>query len=405
MLKKLLKKLAQLKKDAQVLDCKDVEFDTKFSKIENEIAETKAKINEERKKRLAAVDIEGIKSEGIIIEELLPAGQKKEQKGREEILESKEYYNDFYHLLQRKMTQKEFTDKYSAKVFTATDGAAVIPTTTAKEIIKQLVDYSGVFEICGKSYVKGNFTIPRKTSSSSGMLADDGTQVSEGSMTFDVVEFGAKLIQKWIEVSITLGIQSITALETLVIEDITDAIAETFAIQLAIGPGTGINATGILIDIALTNEIEITDHELAYDDLVTLPSSIKKKYRKKAAYVMSSNTYYKHVCTIKTSEGIPLVKANHAIEGGFELNIFGTSVKLDDEYPDFDTVAAEDGRFLTFGDHKRGYHVNIPLDITVKNTGENQKTGGTIFRGDMIFDGKIKDPDALVALVQNNGTV
>jgi len=295
----------------------------------------------------------------------------------------------------------EIAPEYKAMI--TTNNSAVIPETTFNLIIQKLEQTNVLFPLVRKSFVKGSLRVPIENASEAAVWGTaEGTAVTEEALTTGSITFNANELNKLVSVSKLLLNESISALESFIVDEITRKFG--VAIDNAIVNGTGTNQPkGLLVDALITNTVDVdfsTLDSTAYDAIMDIIAALPSEYDRGAVIMMSKKTFYSTVKKIKDNEGNPIF---HELRGENPVarhGIDGIPVVLSDYFPTYAAVT-EDNPFMIYGNMKY-YHMNISKDFGIESSKDSRFRERLVdFLGTMYADGKVLLGEAFVKVIKD----
>lgn len=315
----------------------------------------------------------------------------------ENIFDSAEYRSAFYkQMLGQKLTDveertfKAAMDKqeveHRADAFnTTTDSAAVLPTNTLNEVVRRAKTMGGLI-----SHVR-NFNLPTKvrvpigTPATKAQWHTEGAKVDSEKVATTYVQFDGYEILKVMSMSAAVRKMSVSAFESYVTDELTNAVMETIADALVNGTGVE-QGTGLITGITWneTNTLDLTGN---YTDYTAAMAKVKRGYAANAKWAMSNATLYNNVYGVVDGNGRPIFIQDPKNES--VGHILGKEVVVDDNI--------EDGTII-LGDLKyMGY--NMPQGIMLEVSRESSFKSGLIdWRAMAVADTKPLVKEAFVKL-------
>ena len=304
-----------------------------------------------------------------------------------------EYRSAFY----KKLLGKELTDtearafdtakaeKRSDSFNTLSNSAAVIPTQTLNEIVKQARNTNGLYNEVRLFNVPSNLSIPVGTPTDAASWHTEGVAVDRNKVVTTAVTFiGLELI-KVLSMSAAARRMEIAAFESYITQELRNAIADAIGAAIVSGTGNG-QPMGILSGITWTEANSLSVATLSADKLLEAIAILPAGYAGGAKFAMSTATLFGQVYPLKDGEGKYLFTDT---ESGGVHRLFGFEIIIDDNIP---------AGTVLFGNF-RYYGVNIPEGVAVEVSRESGFTSGLIdFRALCIADGKPIVSDAFVKI-------
>lgn len=277
----------------------------------------------------------------------------------------------------------------------ATDAAAVIPTTTVKEIIRGLKDRGVIFQQMRHTNIQGGVEIPIldlvPTASWVGEGASEDKKLSAaGTVSFKYYGLECKIAQ-----SILVSVVSFEEFQALFVELATEAVMAEIEKCSFTGTGVG-QMLGVCKDPRVTNIVEMNA-----DDFSKFSPWKKKVFAKipmkyqTGKFYMSLGTFEGYIDGMVDTTGQPVGRTNYGIEGSGRYRFGGKDVQPveSDVLPDFDT--AENGDVVAVFMNMKNYIFNSNMSMTVVNWTDhdtNQKKTKVM----LICDGKAADTNGII---------
>ena len=302
-----------------------------------------------------------------------------------------EYRSAFYKkLLGKELTEGEnrayavaLAEKRSDSFNTLSNSAAVVPTQTLDEVIKQARNTNGLYNEIRLFSVPSNLSVPVGTPTDAASWHTEGAAVDRTNVTTAAVTFTGRELIKVLSMSAAVKRMEIGAFERYVTDELKSSIADAIGAAIVNGTGSG-QPTGILSGIAWSAANSISTEALTADNLLAAVALLAPGYTGGAKFAMSAATLYGQVYPLKDGDGRYLFTDT---ESGGVRRLFGFEIVLDDNIP---------AGTVLFGNF-RYYGVNIPEGVAVEVSRESGFTSGLIdYRALCIADGKPIVPAAFV---------
>lgn len=266
---------------------------------------------------------------------------------------------------------------------TLSNSAAVIPTQTLNEVIKQARSVNGLFNEIRLFSVPSNLSVPVGTPTDAASWHVEGSAVDRKNAASAAVTFTGRELIKVLSMSAAVKRMDIGAFERYITDELKTSVADAIGAAIVNGTGSG-QPTGILSGVTWTSANSIETAALTADNLLSAIALLPAGYAGGAKFAMSTATLYGQVYPLK--DGIGRYLFTDA-EGGGVRRLFGFEIILDDNIPP--------GTVL-FGNF-RYYGVNVPEGVAVEVSRESGFTSGLIdYRALCIADGKPIVPAAFV---------
>lgn len=309
--------------------------------------------------------------------------------------DSAEYKAAFMNYVCRGERLPEQYRKNQAQTTGTSDTGAVIPTTTLREIIRNLRERGVIFNSIRHMNIQGGVEIPILD------LMPTATWVGEGASDEQKLEANTTVSFKYygleckIAQSILVSVTTFEEFQGLFVELATEAVIT--AIEKGIFQGTGVGQMlGVCKDPRVTNVVELTAAEFASFAAwkKKVFAKIPMKYQTGKFY-MSLGTYEGHIDGMVDANGQPIARANYGLENGPRYRFGGKDVQPveSDVLPDFDIAGAGDV-VAVFMDLKN-YILNSNMTMTVVNWVDhdtNKKKTKVL----LICDGKAADTNGIL---------
>lgn len=270
-----------------------------------------------------------------------------------------------------------------------TDVGVVVPTTVLDQIISKLENVGGIFALVTKTAYKGGVAIPKQTLKPVATWVAQGAGSDKQKLTDGSVTFAYHKLRCAVSVSFEVDTMSIAAFETLLVNNIVEAM--TKALELAIIAGTGEGQpTGIVNSDEVAETVEVG--ELNYAALCALEGALPEAYEANAKYCMSKKTFMGFV-GMTDENGQPIARVNYGVAGKPERYLLGREVVLTEHLANF--AAAEVNTKFAFLFDFANYDLNTNYAIGIKKYEDND-TDDMVTKGIMLADGKVIDGNGLV---------
>lgn len=269
---------------------------------------------------------------------------------------------------------------------TLSNSAAVVPTTTLNEVVKQARGTNGLYNAVRLFSVPNNLAVPVGTPTDAAAWHTEGAAVDREKVESTSVTFTGRELIKVLSMSAAVKRMEISAFERYITDELKSCIADAIGAAIVSGTGTG-QPTGILSGVTWTAKKNlITTKSLTTDDLLAAIALMPAGYAGNAKFAMSTATLFGTVYPLKNANGDYFFM--DADKGGTR-RLFGFEVIIDDNIP---------AGTILFGNFNY-YGVNIPQGVAIEVSRESGFTSGLIdYRALCIADGKPIVPDAFVKI-------
>lgn len=267
----------------------------------------------------------------------------------------------------------------------SSNSSAVLPEQTLNEVIKKARTQGGLIAHVRNFNMPTKIRIPIGTPTDRAMWHTEGEYVEAEKPDTAFVQFEGNEILKVFSISVKAKTMSISAFESYLVEELTNAVVET--IDYALINGTGVNQgegilTGITWDAA--NSFDMTG---AYTDFTKALALLKRGYSANSKFAMSNATLYNTVYSVMDNNNRPIfiTDAQNETVG----HILGKEVIIDDNI--------EDGTIILGDFNYMGY--NLPEGVMLEQSRESSFRSGLVdYRAMAIADTRVLVDDAFVKL-------
>ncbi len=287
------------------------------------------------------------------------------------------------------------TEYRESEVTKTTDVGAVIPTTVLNQIVEKLESTGMILALVTRTAYKGGVAIPVSTVKPTATWVAEGAGSDKQKKTAakdGMVTFAYHKLRCAVAVSLEVENMAMSAFETLLINNIVEAMTKALEQAIISGSGTG-QPKGIIKETPATGQaIETT--KLSYNDIVKVEGALPQAYEAGAVWCMSKSTFMGFV-GMTDSNGQPIARVNYGIAGNPERVLLGRPVVCCDYLNGFDSASA--GDVVAFVFRFKDYVLNTNYAMGVKKYEDND-TDDLVTKGIMLADGKVVDKNSLVTL-------
>jgi HK97 family phage major capsid protein len=308
--------------------------------------------------------------------------------------DSVEYRNAFMQFAKTGNMSEEFR-----AVAMTSANSAVIPVTILNQIVEKLESYGNILPLVTKMNYPAGVAIPTSELASPAIwttetdMSTNGVAV-EGKVTGSVT-FAAYPLVKAIGLSFLARVQTLSAFEAAIANNVSAAMAKAMESAIINGTGSG-QPKGILKETAAkTVELSKT---LAYEDIIKIKKAIPSAYRTGAVIVMNEATFYSFLAIVD-KQGQPVARMNQGLNGEPNFEIFGTRVIVTDFMKDYDSAGK--GETVAFVVQMDKYVMNTAYDIDLVTYIDNA-TRNKVYQSVAAVDGKLVDKNGLVFINKSN---
>lgn len=323
----------------------------------------------------------------------------------EDLLNSKEYQEAFMNLVcSGEKIPEKFQTAIKAKLqntaATVTDTTAVIPTTTLREIIREMKTSGELYSRVRKTNVQGGLDIPILTLKPEATWFEDGSASEEQKLTANTkVSFQYYGLECKIAQTLIANVTNFAEFTELFVPLAVEAIMTALDKGVISGTGSG-QMTGVTKDsrVPSANVIELTEADVAswaaWKKKVF--AKMKKAYRN-GIFIMAQGTFDANIDGMVDTAGQPIARVNYGIAEGETYRFGGKEVLTVDEgvLGAFDAAAGGDV-FAVFM-NPSDYIINSNLQMRVDKWRDNDKNQEKV-KVTLVCDGKIADANGVLIL-------
>ena len=310
-------------------------------------------------------------------------------------LDSLEYRKAFMEFARTGRMAPEFRS-----VALTSENSAVIPPTTLNMIVEKLESYGNILPLVSYMNYPAGVAVPTSELASPAVwtsdadLATKGAAV-EGKVTGSVT-FSAFPLVKAIGLSFMAQVQSLSAFEAAIANNVSQAMAK--ALEAAIVNGTGNGQPKGIVNETPAASVALSS-KLGFADIIKIKQAIPSAYRTGAVLVLNEATFYDFM-GITDTQGQPIARVNFGVAGEPEYQLFGTKVVVTDHLPALATATT--GKAVGFVVQLDKYVVNVAHQADLV-TYVDQATRNKVYQSFAAVDGKLVDKNGLVMITAPAG--
>lgn len=389
--KKIEERLAQIKKELETraaeLTAEELAaFEKEVGELQTERAAIDAAI--EKRNTLLATIAAGEQVDGAEPTVLRAFDKDKDDKG-EDKYGTMAYRKAFMKYVTRGAAiPAEYRENQNTKT---TDVGAVVPTTILDKIVSKMESVGGIYALVTKTAYKGGVSIPKQTLKPVATWVAEGAGSDKQKYTGGNITFAYHKLRCAVSVSFETDTMSIAAFETLLVNNIVEAMVKALEKAIVAGTGAG-QPTGIITSTEYAEIVEVAAQD--YDSLVRAEAAVPEAYETTAKWCMSKKTLMGYV-GMTDKQGQPIARVNYGVNGKPERYLLGREVVLTEHLPNFSTANAND-KFAFIFDFAN-YDLNTNYAIGIKKYEDND-SDDQITKSIMLADGKVVDGNGLVIL-------
>lgn len=277
-----------------------------------------------------------------------------------------------------------------------TDVGAVIPTTVLNQIVEKLESTGMILALVTRTAYKGGVGIPVSTVKPVATWVNEGagSEKQKKDIKKDgMITFAYHKLRCAVAVSLEVDTMAMSAFETLLINNIVEAMTKAIEQAIIDGDGTG-KPKGILQETPADGQT-IDSAAPAYADLINAEAALPQAYENGAVWCMSKKTFMQYY-GLTDANGQPIGRVNYGIAGKPERTLLGRPVVCCDYVKSYAATLAA-GTAFAFLFNFKDYVLNTNYAMGVKRYEDND-TDDTVTKGVMLADGKVVDKNSLVVI-------
>ncbi|MCL2225651.1 MAG: phage major capsid protein [Defluviitaleaceae bacterium] len=279
--------------------------------------------------------------------------------------------------------QGELPSETRADAQSTENNANIIPSEFSRDIIKKVVELSGIFSEITRVNSKGTYKQIIANKLVSAGWTKELAEVMKSAATFDIVDIGHKKLGALV----LLSKEIINQAEFDIIGEVTTQMIADFALKAeegvikgdGDGMPLGLMSGGTALELAAENAI-------TSDELVKIYHALKAPFLPKAKWVVSRKTL-ERIRLLKDANGQYLFNMGE-ITDGFVGTILGKPVLISE--------CMDDNKIL-FGDFRRAFKANVNPGMEIQRLNEKYADVGAVgILGHFWFDGRPVNDEAYV---------
>ena len=280
---------------------------------------------------------------------------------------------------------------------TMANNGAIIPTTIANRIIKEVKDRCPILARATIYNVKGTLKVPvwGKANTSHDIAVGyqtEFTEITADSGKFTSVDLGGYLAGALTLIGKSVENNSAFSVVDFIISQMAEAIATWLEGQLLTGTGSNAAQGALSTTNTLTAAAAAA---ITADELIELQAKVKQVYQANACWTMNPATFTL-IKKLKDANNRYLLQDD--VTGEFPYRLLGKPVFLSDNMP----VVAASAKTVLYGDYS-GLSVNFRENISIQVLREKYATQHAIGVVSWFeFDSRVTDNQKLAVLVQKS---
>lgn len=277
------------------------------------------------------------------------------------------------------------------------NNGAIIPTTIAREIIKEVKDRCPILEGATIYRTKGKLKIPvwdkaNTTHDISVGYQSEFTELTADAGKFDSVDLDGYLAGALVLIGRSVSNNADFNVTDFIVNEIAERMAYFIEGECLKGSGSSA-ATGALSTTTSMTAASAT--AVTANELIALQAKVKQGHQRNACWTMHPDTFTA-IKQLKDSQNRYLLQGDFSSE--FPYRLLGKPVYLSDNMPGM----AANSKAILYGDYS-GLSVNIREDISIEVLREKYATQHAIgVVGWFEFDAKVSDNRRLATLVMKS---
>lgn len=275
-----------------------------------------------------------------------------------------------------------------------TDIGVAIPTPVVNKIIDKLEKTGTILARVTRTAYKGGVAIPVSTVKPVATWTAEGSGSDKQGKTLGKITFAYHKLRCAVAISFEVDTMAIPAFESLIINNIVEAMTKALEQSMINGTGEG-QPKGITKETPVEGQ-QVTVSELAYADLINAEAAIPSAYEKEAIWCMHKKTFMGYMGLVDKN-GQPIARVNHGLHGKIEYFLLGREVEVNDYLPTFENASENEvfGFLFRFQD----YILNTNYALGIKKYEDNDNDD-IVTKGIMLADGKTADKNSYVPLIK-----
>ena len=252
-----------------------------------------------------------------------------------------------------------------SEVSKSTDVGAVIPTTVLNQIVEKLESTGMILALVTRTAYKGGVSIPVSTVKPTATWVNEGAGSDKQKKNIakdGMITFAYHKLRCAVAVSLEVDTMAISAFETLLINNIVEAMTKALEQAIIDGNGTG-KPKGILAETPADGQT-IESAAPSYADLIKAEGALPMAYENGAVWCMSKKTFMEYV-GMTDKNGQPIAKVNYGTSGKPERTLLGRTVVLCDYVASYSAALAKDTIFAFLFNFK-DYVLNTNYSMGVR---------------------------------------
>lgn len=301
--------------------------------------------------------------------------------------------NEYRKAFMNYVLSGEMTPEFRS-VSTTADNGAVIPTAVMNTVVEKMEQYGNILPLVRKLSYPAGVVVPTSALATEAKWMQEGAAVDVNGKSTVAVTFGAYELAAAIGISFKAHIQSLSAFEAAVAENVSRAMVKALEKAIISGDGAA-KPKGIVTETVPEAQKVTLSAKLGYKDIVNMVKAIPSAYKDGAVLTMNENTFL-DMATVVDNNGQPVAHVNYGVDGEPIAALLGKKVVFTDYLPDF--TSAKTGDVVAFAFQYDKYILNTAYQMDLVTYTEDA-TRNKVYQSIGMYDGKVVDNNGLVLVV------
>ena len=252
-----------------------------------------------------------------------------------------------------------------------------------------------ILALVTRTAYKGGVSIPVSTVKPTATWVNEGAGSDKQKKNIakdGMITFAYHKLRCAVAVSLEVDTMAISAFETLLINNIVEAMTKALEQAIIDGNGTG-KPKGILAETPADGQT-IESATPSYSDLIKAEGALPMAYENGAVWCMSKKTFMEYV-GMTDKNGQPIGRTNYGVNGEETYRFMGKNVETveDDVLPSWDDANEGDviAVFMNFSDYV--INTNMEMQVVKWTDHDNNKIKNKCL---MVVDGKVADAAGII---------
>lgn len=301
--------------------------------------------------------------------------------------------NEYRKAFMNYVLSGEMTPEFRS-VATTADNGAVIPTAVMNTVVEKMEQYGNILPLVRKLSYPAGVVVPTSALATEAKWMQEGAAVDVNGKSTVAVTFGAYELAAAIGISFKAHIQSLSAFEAAVAENVSRAMVKALEKAIISGDGAA-KPKGIVTETVPEAQKVTLSAKLSYKDIVNMVKAIPSAYKDGAVLTMNENTFL-DMATVVDNNGQPVAHVNYGVDGEPIAALLGKKVVFTDYLPDL--TSAKTGDVVAFAFQYDKYILNTAYQMDLVTYTEDA-TRNKVYQSIGMYDGKVVDNNGLVLVV------